>query len=275
MSVILFDVNGTLLNTKALEPEIKRIFGHQLSAREWFTEVLQYSIALTQVGHYEDLGDIAEAVLAMDAHAYGLRLTSAHIQRVRKEMQQLPAFPDVKHALVRLRNAGYKLATLSNSSANTQQNQLKHAGLAPLFEHCFSVSQVEKCKPAVETYLFAVESLGVAASEVVMVAAHPWDLLGASRAGCQTAFVARPGKSPFRYAPKPDFEGNTLGDITDQMIALQQSTGMRISENQMGSKYADAGKPIAVMLGFIAAGVLGMQLLKASFPPEHKMIKPF
>ena len=47
-------------------------------------------------------------------------------------------------------------------------------------------------KPAAEVYLTGARLLGVEPAELMLVAAHPWDLEGARRAGLRTAFVDRP-----------------------------------------------------------------------------------
>ncbi len=48
--VIVFDVNGTLLDSRALAPRFRKIFGLRYPAREWFTEVVQYAMATSLSG---------------------------------------------------------------------------------------------------------------------------------------------------------------------------------------------------------------------------------
>lgn len=74
--IVLFDVNGTLLDIEALKPEITHIFGRKVTIKEWLNEVLLYSMALTQVGEYRDFADIGEAVLLMTAIARQTRLST-------------------------------------------------------------------------------------------------------------------------------------------------------------------------------------------------------
>jgi 2-haloacid dehalogenase len=63
-------------------------------------------------------------------------------------------------------------------------------------------------KPAPEVYLTAVRLLGMQPDEVMLVAAHPFDLKGARRAGLRTAFIDRPLEhgpgSPAREDPDAD-----------------------------------------------------------------------
>ena len=52
--VLVFDLNGTLLDTRALAPPFRRIFGERSSAREWFNQVVQYSMATTLSGRFQE-----------------------------------------------------------------------------------------------------------------------------------------------------------------------------------------------------------------------------
>ena len=90
--VIVFDLNGTLLDLHALAPHIRHIFGRKLTVDAFFTQVIQYSMALTLAGDYQEFGDIAISVLEMAATANNVKLTSSDIEMVRDGMQQLLPF---------------------------------------------------------------------------------------------------------------------------------------------------------------------------------------
>ena len=217
--VIVFDLNGTLLDLHALAPHIRHIFGRKLTVDAFFTQVIQYSMALTLAGDYQEFGDIAISVLEMAATANNVKLTSSDIEMVRDAMQQLPPFADAKKALRRLQKAEQRLAVLTNSTPAALEAQLDHADLRQYFEHARSVDTIRRYKPAREVYIRAAEAFGVEPSDMVMVAAHPWDLLGASRAGCQTAYVARPGTAWMSSLPRPEYVARDLDELTDQLLA--------------------------------------------------------
>lgn len=216
--VIVFDANGTLLNTESLDPHVRRLFGASYSASEWFHEVIEYAIALTLADDYQDFDDVALNVLRMAADARGICLGSEQLQKVKSKIASVPLFPDVKPALKRLKNAGFRLAVLSNSGTNSLQQRMRKNNAENLFEQLISVSAVRKYKPARETYGMAAARLGVTVPELMMVAAHPWDLIGAQRAGCRTAFVARPGKSWFPEAPVPVHSVADLTELADVLL---------------------------------------------------------
>jgi 2-haloacid dehalogenase len=93
--VIVFDVNGTLLDPYALAPQFQRLFGAKYSVKEWFTEVVQYTMAITLSGGFREFGEIAGAVLDMGAAARGVHISKSDVRDVRNAMQSLPAFSEV------------------------------------------------------------------------------------------------------------------------------------------------------------------------------------
>ena len=108
---------------------------------------------------------------------------------------------------------GFRLVSLTNSSAIGVETQFKNAGLTDLFEKRYSVDSVKKFKPHPDTYRMVLEDLGVQPGEVLMVAAHAWDLAGAKNVGLQTAFVQRPGKTLYPNVARPDYVVKDLVEL--------------------------------------------------------------
>lgn len=195
--VLVFDVNETMLDVGALAPHFARAFGRAEVLQEWFSNVLLYSNVVTVAGPYADFAAVGGAALDMVATAHGVMLSAGDRQQILGGVRTLPAHADVRPALERLRGAGFRLVTLTNSAPAAVEAQLKNAGLSTLFERSLSVDTVKRFKPAPEPYHHVARELGVATTLLRMIAAHPWDVLGALRAGCAAAFVARPGKAMF------------------------------------------------------------------------------
>jgi len=97
--VIVCDVNETLLDLSALEPEFKEAFGDARTLQEWFTTVLLYSEVSTLAGPYVDFGSIAGAALDMIAGARRTSLAPATRNRILQGMLSLPAHTDVAEGL--------------------------------------------------------------------------------------------------------------------------------------------------------------------------------
>ena len=220
-TVILFDVNETLLDLKPVKEAVGEALGGCAELVPlWFTMVLQYSLVTTVADRYRDFGEIAVACLRMVARNYGIDLDETEVKNALAQMRSLPPHPDVVSALVRLREANYRLLTLTNSSDAVAGDQLKNAGLDHLFEAVLSVEGVGLYKPHAHVYRWAAHWAGVDVSECLLVAAHGWDVAGASWAGMRSAFVSRPGQQQFPPAPKPELEVATLHELAGKLAEL-------------------------------------------------------
>jgi 2-haloacid dehalogenase len=136
-------------------------------------------------------------------------------------MRQLPAHPEVPAALERLRDAGLRMAALTNSTEAVATAQLTSAGLAPLFERILSADAARRLKPAREAYERAAADLGAEVAGIRLVAAHAWDVAGALRAGAAAAFVARPGMILDPLVPAPDVIGSDMTEVADRIVDVE------------------------------------------------------
>jgi 2-haloacid dehalogenase len=217
--LIVFDVNETLLNLNALDVEFNRVFGEPSRRGEWFAQVLQNSLVATITGTYDDFGKIAGAALDMTAQKYNMQLLQEDRTAILSGIRTLPAHADVRAGLDRLKEAGFRLFTLTNSPPQVVKAQLENSGLSEYFEGSFSVDAVKRFKPDAEVYLMTARELGVSAEQVRLVAAHGWDVAGALVAGCAAAFIARPGKVLNPLMPTPDIVGNDLIEVAEKIMA--------------------------------------------------------
>jgi 2-haloacid dehalogenase len=216
--VCVFDVNETLLDLAALDPEFERVFGNAGIRVAWFGQLLQSAMVSTITGRYRDFGAAGRAALEMTAARAGVELSDEDREAVVGGMTRLPAHPEVAGALRRLGEGGLRLATLTNSTEPVARAQLEHAGLLATFEAVLSADTVRRLKPAPEPYRMAAEHLGVEPGEVLLVAAHAWDVAGALAAGCRAAFVARPGKVLDPLADRPEVVVADLDELADRLL---------------------------------------------------------
>lgn len=218
-TVLVFDVNETLLDLRALDEPFSQVFGDAAVRREWFAQLLQSALVATVTEAYADFGTTARAALQMVASRHGRELSDEEATRILGTVRRLPPHPEVPSALERLAGAGFRMATLTNSTAAVATAQLEHAGLLPLFERVLSADAVQRLKPAREAYDYAAGELGVDTSSLRLVAAHAWDVAGALRAGCLAAFVARPAMVLDPLAPAPDIVGSDLDEVAQALIS--------------------------------------------------------
>jgi 2-haloacid dehalogenase len=62
------------------------------------------------------------------------------------------------------------------------------------------------------------KQLGVAANELLLIACHTWDTLGALGAGWHGALIKRAGNDVLGVGPQPEVVGQDLHDVANQLI---------------------------------------------------------
>lgn len=219
--VCVFDVNETLLDLGALDPQFERVFGDAATRQAWFGQFLALWLTELVTGEYTPFGTIGGSALEMVAERQGVDLSDEDKQQILSGMQELPPHPEVEESLGRLGDAGIRLAALTNSTQQVADAQIDNSGLRDYFEQVLSANTAQSLKPAPAPYRMAAESLGVEIRQVRLVAAHAWDVTGAMRAGCAAAFVARPGMVLNPLAERPDVVGTNLREVADRIIEVE------------------------------------------------------
>ena len=113
-------------------------------------------------------------------------LTSNEKDDLNEAWHRMPAWPDVKDALVKLRTK-YTVSILTVLSLSIVVDSSKFAGID--WDAYLSCELFGVYKPDPPAYLKAAELFRVEPNEVLMVAVHPGDLKAAQRAGFKTAYV--------------------------------------------------------------------------------------
>ena len=225
-SILAFDVNDSLLDIRYLAPLFERLFGAGMHGDEWYTQLILYSEAIALAGGpYIPFFNLGEAVLKSMGSIHSVSIQQADIVELGMRSATMPAHADVPAGLKQLKDAGFRLVTLSNSPQGVQIAQLRHAGIEGYFERLLSVDLVRRFKPAPQMYHMAAEELFVSTAAICMVSTHVWDNLGAQNAGCSAALVARPGNAPSPALavpgwPAPAVVGPDLPSVAAQLIKL-------------------------------------------------------
>jgi 2-haloacid dehalogenase len=134
VALIVFDVNETLLDLTTMESTFERIFGDKGAMRFWFANLIMYSSALTVAGCYVPFTDIGSAVMKMLADTRGIRIEDADKTELIEKFSSMSPYPEVPAALQKLREAGFRLFTLTDNLLEVQTRQLEHGRIADFFE---------------------------------------------------------------------------------------------------------------------------------------------
>lgn len=216
--VLVFDLNETLLDMSALEPAFGKIFDPNSASerrQQWFQQVLELFLTATVVGEYRSFDKLTEDALRMLMAKSGRDASDEHRATLKESLGAIPPYADVRPGLERLRDAGFTIATLTNSTDTAARALIERGGLTELFDRILSADAVGRYKPAAEAYEYAATELDVALADIQLVAAHSWDIAGAHAAGCRTAFIARAGKVMSPGAPTPDLQASDITRLAE------------------------------------------------------------
>jgi 2-haloacid dehalogenase len=224
-SVLVFDVNETLVDIESLAPLFGETFGDERVLREWFAQLVMYSMTVTLAEKYVNFSTLAQGVLRMLGDNYDVAITADDLHRLKTGLLTMPAHPDAADGLATLRDNGFRLATLTNSPPNPNgATALQNSGLAGFFEYQLSVDACRAFKPAPAVYRYVCETLGVAPADCMMVAAHVWDTLGAQHVGFSSALITRPGNPPLPVdgLPQPNLVVSDVRQLAERLIEAQR-----------------------------------------------------
>jgi 2-haloacid dehalogenase len=157
----------------------------------------------------------------LQAHAI-TGLGEVDLEHLNRVWWRLRPWPDTVGGLTRLRRR-YLISPLSNASFAGMVHLARFAGLP--WDCVLTAENARRYKPAPEVYLTAIELLGLAPGEVMMVAAHNYDLAAARSHGMRTAFIPRPAEygpgQTSDLAPESDWDvvARDMDDLADSLGA--------------------------------------------------------
>jgi 2-haloacid dehalogenase len=109
-------------------------------------------------------------------------------------------------------------ANLLPPGAQTRRASAQDAQADPSFDKVISVAAANSFKPHRATYTKAAEILGLKLDQILFVANHAFDVIGAKSAGMRSAMINRRDR-PFEQTPyKPDITVPTMKDLADAIV---------------------------------------------------------
>jgi 2-haloacid dehalogenase len=214
----LFDLNGTVLDPSGIAGPLGGGDEDRRLVAEAFHEALLLTMADTvSGGGYRPLPEYLRATLerALRAESRDTEVLDAAMSRA----AALDPFPEAGAALARLRAADVRVGVLTNSTTEAAELALAAAALLDRFEVIIGSDQVRTFKPHPRVYGHAVARVGAEPAEIVLVAGHGWDVMGAMRAGLRGAWVARTERWLAPVVPEPDVRGEDLDDVAGRIVS--------------------------------------------------------
>ena len=219
LDLIVLDVNETLFDLGPVAERMAQV-GLEGCFERWFARVLRDGIAAAATD-----GFVSFAVLAR--HHLHLLLDEQRtaagdevaVEHVLAGFDELHPHPDVEPGLCVLRASGVPVVALTNGSAARTRALLERGGLDGYLAGFHDAAEVGCWKPNVAAYHRVLERYAARASRSAMVAVHPWDLLGAQRAGLLTGWLNRDRRRDPGPLVHPDVEAADLSALGRLLLA--------------------------------------------------------
>lgn len=220
----MFDLYGTVVD---IQSGLTQAVTPYLRAKGWASDPASF-VTWWRRTHFENsmidallhrqhtpYREIGHRSVAFVLERAGIAYTMEEVQALVAQIETLRSFPEVPEALARLQSR-YKLVVLSNGDPDMLETARKHHGIP--FDRVLSVAEANSFKPHVATYTKAAELLGVHLDQILFVASHVFDCIGAKSAGMRTAFINR-RQRPFGMTPhQPDIIIPTMKELVDVMV---------------------------------------------------------
>ena len=224
VTTLAFDIFGTVLDlTGSLVAPTDRFLkelGSDLTGVDFYPQwrarqrIEQYQDTLVMLGHSGYL-ETCRRALAYALRANGVEFRPEQVEEFMAVWQDLSPYPDSLKGLRRLSKT-YRLVALSNG----EPDYLLHLARNRIgfeFDRIISVEEAGAFKPHPAVYRAAARLMDVEPAEVMMVAAHSFDIMGARACGFRGAYVNRyklPYEDTDKYTPDLVVEDfNRLADV--------------------------------------------------------------
>ena len=224
IKVVMFDQYGTVVDmqqglTEFVTPFLKAKgwTGNPGSFVTWWRRTHFENSMIDALLHkaHTPYREIGHAAVAYTLERAGIPHTPEEVRSLVSAIERLEPFPDVPEALARLQTR-YKIVVLSNGDPDMLETAKRYHRIP--FDRVISVAEAGSFKPHVATYTKAAELMGVRLDEVLFVANHAFDCIGAKAAGMHTAFIDR-RKRPFGGTPyQPDLWVDDMRSLADLMV---------------------------------------------------------
>ena len=210
----VFDAYGTLFDVhSAVNRYTDRIGdGAQAVSDLWRMKQLQYTWLRSLMGKYASFWQLTGDALDFALEAHGIKDESLR-QDLMSAYMHLAAYPEVNQTLSKLKDAGMRVAILSNGTASMLASGAVSAGIAELLDANISVEEIGIYKPDPRVYQLAVDRLGVSKEQISFQSSNAWDAVGAATFGFRVAWINRFGQGRERLTAEPDVELRTLDEL--------------------------------------------------------------
>lgn len=189
----------------------------------WRVRLFEYQWLRALGGRYVDFLQAARDSLHFAASQMRLSLSTSQEEALMLPWSDLQVWPDAVESLRTLREAGLRLAFLSNMTQSVLDAGLKTAGLTGSMEAVISTDRIRSYKPDPRAYQLGVDVLQLPKEQILFVAFAGWDVAGAKWFGYPTFWCNRGNALPEMLDAAPDASGPDLVALARYVLTGQSN----------------------------------------------------
>ncbi|KAK9455568.1 HAD-like domain-containing protein [Dipodascopsis uninucleata] len=233
VKALLFDVFGTVVDWRTnvvsyisdrLDQKLDKTIDWNQFTEDWRREYYEFtqkgSRSEATSNEFLTVDQQHRITLEQLVQKYGFldQVTSSELDDLTMAWHNLKGWDDTVEGL-KLLKSQFIIGTLSNGNTKLLVDMAKYADLQ--WDVIFGGDTFKAYKPSSKMYLGAAELLQIDPENIVMVAAHIYDLKAAKSFGFQTAYIVRQGEDVGKVVGRDevDFYTNSLVDLFKQLTA--------------------------------------------------------
>lgn len=228
VQAVMFDFYGTVVD---MQGSLTRAITPYLERKDYTSNPPGRLVTWWRRTHFEN--SMIDALLHRDHTPYrqigfealdytleraGIEHTDDEVRALVSEIGRLDPFPDVIQALTDIKDHGLRLYILSNGDPDLLAAGVPFSKTGHLWDRVISVAEADSFKPHRTTYQTAAALVGLGRQDILFVADHAFDCIGAKAAGLRTAFIDR-RKRPFGNGRYP--ADVTVSDMAELAAVLK------------------------------------------------------
>ncbi len=215
LKLAIFDVNQTIFNLQEIKLRFKKKKINPLFVDFWFSNILKEGFASSKLNKFVNFQKIATEELK--------KLNSIKKNQdllfFLNGFKNLRANMGIREGFELLKKNKIKIATLTNGPKKNSINLLKKNKLLKLVDNSFSIEDVGIWKPNPEPYEYVAKHFKLKPQEIIMIAAHGWDINGAKSVGMKTGYINSFEGTISTYYKKPDYEAKNCLQLVKKITS--------------------------------------------------------
>jgi HAD superfamily hydrolase (TIGR01549 family) len=183
LKAVIFDIDGTLVDSVDLHAQAwQEAFAH-------FGHQVEFSAVRSQIGKGGDqLMPVFLSKKEIDSRGEEIEEYRSKLYK-QKYLPRVRGFPEVRQLIERLKGNGLDVVLASSAKSDELQTYKRIAEIEDLIDEETSADDAAKSKPHPDIFKAALDRLGIAASEAIVVGDSPYDAQAARKIGLRTIGV--------------------------------------------------------------------------------------